>query len=168
MTKHFMFHISWISILKFLYFNLFSDSFCITFLSDSIATSISKQILSLLLLLLLSSSSPSSLSSSYYLKLVRTTNRANMLDWLKLLIFWGLNQSTFGSLNGKVNLLPKLKFVTKLLRSRNLSQKPLKITFILFLTLLFKLQIILSLLVMILLIFRIFGSDVTHANTRLS
>jgi hypothetical protein len=42
-TKHFMFRIRWISILKFLYFNFFSDSFCITFLSDGIATSISKQ-----------------------------------------------------------------------------------------------------------------------------
>jgi hypothetical protein len=53
MTKHFMFHIHWISILKRLYFNFFSDAFCIKFLSDGIATSISKQILSLLLLLLL-------------------------------------------------------------------------------------------------------------------
>jgi hypothetical protein len=31
-----MFHIRWISVLKFLYFNFFSDSFCITFLSDGI------------------------------------------------------------------------------------------------------------------------------------
>jgi hypothetical protein len=46
MTKHFMFHIRWIYILKFLYFNFFSDSFCITFLSDGMATSISKQMLS--------------------------------------------------------------------------------------------------------------------------
>jgi hypothetical protein len=44
MTKYFIFHIRWIPILKFLYFNFFSDSFCITFLSDGIATSISKQI----------------------------------------------------------------------------------------------------------------------------
>jgi hypothetical protein len=44
MTKHFMFHILWISILRFLYFNFFSASFCITFLA-----------LLLLLLLLLSS-----------------------------------------------------------------------------------------------------------------
>jgi hypothetical protein len=29
MTKHFMFHIRCISILKFLYFNFFSDSLCI-------------------------------------------------------------------------------------------------------------------------------------------
>jgi hypothetical protein len=36
MTKHFMFHIHWISILKFLYFNFFSDSSYITFLSDGI------------------------------------------------------------------------------------------------------------------------------------
>jgi hypothetical protein len=48
MTKHFMFHIRWIYILKFLYFNFFSDSFCIIFLSDYIATSISKKILSIM------------------------------------------------------------------------------------------------------------------------
>jgi hypothetical protein len=53
MTKHFMFHIRWISILKFLYFNLFSDSYCITFLSDGIATSVSKQMLSLLFLIIM-------------------------------------------------------------------------------------------------------------------
>jgi hypothetical protein len=29
MTKHFMFHILWISILRFLYFNFFSASFII-------------------------------------------------------------------------------------------------------------------------------------------
>jgi hypothetical protein len=34
MTKHFMFHILWISVLICLYFNFFSASFCITFLSD--------------------------------------------------------------------------------------------------------------------------------------
>jgi hypothetical protein len=38
-----MFHIRWISILRFLYFNLFSVSFS-WILSNSIATSISKQI----------------------------------------------------------------------------------------------------------------------------
>jgi hypothetical protein len=54
MTKHFMFHIRRISILKLLYFNFFSDSFCITFLSDGIATSISKQILSFLFLIIMS------------------------------------------------------------------------------------------------------------------
>jgi hypothetical protein len=54
MTKYFMFHIHWISILTFLYFNLFSDSFCITFLSDGIATSISKQILSVMFLIIMS------------------------------------------------------------------------------------------------------------------
>jgi hypothetical protein len=53
MIKHFMFHIRWISILKFLCFNFFSDSFCITFLSDGIATSISKQILSFLFLIIM-------------------------------------------------------------------------------------------------------------------
>jgi hypothetical protein len=52
--KHFMFHIRWISILQFLYFNFFSDSFCITFPSDGIATSISKQILSFLFLIIMS------------------------------------------------------------------------------------------------------------------
>jgi hypothetical protein len=36
MTNHFMFHILWISIIRFLYFNFFSASFCITFLSDLI------------------------------------------------------------------------------------------------------------------------------------
>jgi hypothetical protein len=45
MTKHFMFHILWISILIFLYFNLFSASFYITLLFDGL--------LLLLLLLLL-------------------------------------------------------------------------------------------------------------------
>jgi hypothetical protein len=45
MTKHFMFHIHRISIIKFLYFNFFSNS-CIAFLSDGIATSISKHYLS--------------------------------------------------------------------------------------------------------------------------
>jgi hypothetical protein len=44
MTKHFMFHIRWISIVKLLYFNFFLDSFCITFLSDGISTYISKKI----------------------------------------------------------------------------------------------------------------------------
>jgi hypothetical protein len=53
-TKHFMFHIRWIFILKFLYFNFFSDSFCIAFISDGIATSISKQILSLMFLIIVS------------------------------------------------------------------------------------------------------------------
>jgi hypothetical protein len=54
MTKQFMFHMRWISILKLLYFNLFSDSFCITFLSDGIATSISKQTLSFLFFIIMS------------------------------------------------------------------------------------------------------------------
>jgi hypothetical protein len=49
MTKHFMFNIYWISVLRFLYFNLFLAFFCITFLFDGIATSISKQFLSLFL-----------------------------------------------------------------------------------------------------------------------
>jgi len=44
MTKHFTFHTSRISV-RFLYFNLFSGSFNITFLFDGIATSINKQIL---------------------------------------------------------------------------------------------------------------------------
>jgi hypothetical protein len=46
MMHYFIFHICWISILRFLYFNLFSVSFCVTFLSDCIATSIKKQVLS--------------------------------------------------------------------------------------------------------------------------
>jgi hypothetical protein len=50
MTKYFMFHISWISIPKFFYFNLFSDSFCFTFLSNGIGTSVSKQILFIIIL----------------------------------------------------------------------------------------------------------------------
>lgn len=50
--KHWIFHIRWIFILKCLYFNLFSDSFCITFLSGDIATSISKQRLAFLFLLI--------------------------------------------------------------------------------------------------------------------
>jgi hypothetical protein len=43
MTKHFMLHIRWIYILKFLCFNFFSDS-SITLLFDGIATYISRQI----------------------------------------------------------------------------------------------------------------------------
>jgi hypothetical protein len=35
MTKHFMFHIYLISILRCLYFNFFSASFCIIFLSEA-------------------------------------------------------------------------------------------------------------------------------------
>jgi hypothetical protein len=46
MTKHFMFHILWIYTLRFLYINLFSASFWITFLSDGIATSVNKQVFS--------------------------------------------------------------------------------------------------------------------------
>jgi hypothetical protein len=42
------------SILKFLYSNLFLDSFCITFLSNGIATSVSKQILFFLFLIIVS------------------------------------------------------------------------------------------------------------------
>ena len=43
---HFRFHIRCISIHKLLYFNFFSASFCTTFLSAGIATSISVQIFS--------------------------------------------------------------------------------------------------------------------------
>jgi hypothetical protein len=43
---HFKFHIRCISILKLLYFNLFSASFCTTFLSAGIATSISVHVFS--------------------------------------------------------------------------------------------------------------------------
>jgi hypothetical protein len=44
MAKHFIFYVHWISILRILYFNLFSASFCIAFLSDGIATSVSKKL----------------------------------------------------------------------------------------------------------------------------
>jgi hypothetical protein len=54
MTKHFMFHILWISILKFLYFNFFLDSFFIRFLFYGIATSINKQILPFMFLIIMS------------------------------------------------------------------------------------------------------------------
>jgi hypothetical protein len=53
MTKHFMFHILWISILRFLYFNFFSAYFCIIFLPNGIATSINKQVLSFLFLIII-------------------------------------------------------------------------------------------------------------------
>jgi hypothetical protein len=43
MTKHFVFHIRWICVLRLLYFNFFTSSICIIFLSDGIATSINKQ-----------------------------------------------------------------------------------------------------------------------------
>jgi hypothetical protein len=49
MKKHFIFHIRWISILRPLYFNLFSVS-CITFLFDGIATSISKIIIIIIII----------------------------------------------------------------------------------------------------------------------
>jgi hypothetical protein len=52
MTNHFMFYFRWICTLNFLYFNLFSGSFCITFLSDDIATSYYYKIIYYLLLLL--------------------------------------------------------------------------------------------------------------------
>jgi hypothetical protein len=48
MTNHFIFHIRWICIFRLLYFNLFSASFCVIFLSDDIATSTGKQIWSVL------------------------------------------------------------------------------------------------------------------------
>jgi hypothetical protein len=41
MIKHFIFHICWISVLKFLCFNFLPASFCITFRSEDIATSLS-------------------------------------------------------------------------------------------------------------------------------
>ena len=71
---HFMSHIRFIYIHKLLYFNFFSASFCTTFLSAGIATSISVHVFSLLLLLLLLSSSSSlSLSSS----------SSSSLQWLR-------------------------------------------------------------------------------------
>ena len=50
---HFRFHIRCISIHKLLYFNFFSASFCTTFLSAGIATSISVHVFSLLFLIIL-------------------------------------------------------------------------------------------------------------------
>jgi hypothetical protein len=47
MTKHFVLHIHWTSVLRVLYFNFFWASFCITFLSDDIATFINKEVLCL-------------------------------------------------------------------------------------------------------------------------
>jgi hypothetical protein len=52
-TKHFIFHIRWISALRFLYFNLFSAPFYITFLSDRIAVSFNNHILSVLFLIIM-------------------------------------------------------------------------------------------------------------------
>jgi hypothetical protein len=43
-TEHIMFPIRWISMHTFLYFNLFSASLCVTFLSDGTDTYISVQI----------------------------------------------------------------------------------------------------------------------------
>jgi hypothetical protein len=51
-TEHFMCHIRWISTHRFLYFNLFSVSIRVTFLSDCTETCISVQILSFLFWLL--------------------------------------------------------------------------------------------------------------------
>jgi hypothetical protein len=54
MSKRFIFHFQWISILRFLYSSSFSASFCVILLSDGIATSISKQISSVLFPILMS------------------------------------------------------------------------------------------------------------------
>ena len=51
---HFRFHIRCISIHKLLYFNFLSASFCTTFLSAGIATSISVHVFSLFLLIIIS------------------------------------------------------------------------------------------------------------------
>ena len=51
---HFRFHLHCISIHKLLYFNFFSASFCTTFLSAGIATSISVHVFSLLFLIIIS------------------------------------------------------------------------------------------------------------------
>ena len=51
---HFRFHIRCISIHKLLYFNFFSASFCTTFLSAGIATSISVHVFSFLFLIIIS------------------------------------------------------------------------------------------------------------------
>ena len=51
---HFRFHIRCISIHKLFYFNFFPASFCTTFLSAGIATSISVHVFSLLFLIIIS------------------------------------------------------------------------------------------------------------------
>ena len=51
---HLKFHIRCISIHKLLYFNFFSASFCTTFLSVGIATSVSVHVFSFLFLIILS------------------------------------------------------------------------------------------------------------------
>jgi len=51
---HFKFHICCICVHKLLYFNFFSSSFCTTFLSASIATSISVHVFSFLFLIIVS------------------------------------------------------------------------------------------------------------------
>jgi hypothetical protein len=51
---HFRFHIHCISIPKLLYFNFFSASFCMTFLSVGIATSVSVLVFSFLFLIIIS------------------------------------------------------------------------------------------------------------------
>ena len=51
---HFRFHIRYISVHKLLYFNFFSASFCTTFLSAGIATSISVRVFSFLFLIIIS------------------------------------------------------------------------------------------------------------------
>ena len=51
---HFMFHIHCISIRKLLYFNFFSASFCTTFLSAGIVTSISVHVFSFLFSIIIS------------------------------------------------------------------------------------------------------------------
>ena len=50
---HFRFHIRCISVNKLLYFNFFSASFCTTFLSAGIATSISVHVFSVLFLIII-------------------------------------------------------------------------------------------------------------------
>jgi hypothetical protein len=50
---HFIFYIRCISIHKLLYFNFFSASLCVTFLSAGIVTSISMHVYSLLLLIII-------------------------------------------------------------------------------------------------------------------
>ena len=51
---HFRFHTRCVSIHKLLYFNFFSASFCTTFLSVGIATSISVHVFSFLFLIIIS------------------------------------------------------------------------------------------------------------------
>jgi hypothetical protein len=102
MTKQ-MFHIRLISILKFLYFNFFSDSFCIAFLSDGIATFISKQTLPFFARTSLSVYTPWFHTTVFQVAYSCQVFRLKWIDLVeglvKLLMFW---QICFG---GKIDLI---------------------------------------------------------------